>query len=88
MQLVQCQSFFHNEGAALIWLDMGVLVSTIAVALMGVAAWAPVDPLRAVDLHLVDVEVLLLLPLACVMVAYGLGIYVWRRRRLYSMKGR
>jgi hypothetical protein len=67
---------------------MGVLTSSVAVALMGFAAWAPVDPLKAVDLHLVDIEVLLLLPMACVMVAYGLGIYIWRRRRLYSMKGR
>lgn len=33
-------------------------------------------------------QILLLLPLSVVMVAYGMGLYLWRRRRLNSMRHR
>jgi hypothetical protein len=57
VQLVKSQAFFENESAFLMYLHMAILVSSVAIALMGFSAWARVNPLRHPEVQVVSTQV-------------------------------
>lgn len=57
MQLVKSQAFYENESAFLIYLHMAILISSVAIALMGFSAWARVNPLRHPEVQVVSTQV-------------------------------
>jgi hypothetical protein len=86
VQLIECREFFANESMFLGWLHMAVFMANVAVLLLGYSAMAYVNPLKKPTLHIAEIISLLLLPASCVMVAYSMYIYLWRGKRLNSMK--
>lgn len=63
-------------------------MASVAVLLLGYSAMAYVNPLKRPTLHVAEIISLLLLPGSCVMVGYAIRVFVWRGKRLHSMRYR
>lgn len=81
---VEPKTFLANERTFLSWLHMAVTVGSIAAALLGFAGSERARGSHAGDRAsaLVEVIALILLPVAVIMVAYSLTVFVWRSRAI------
>jgi len=87
---VEPKTFLANERTFLSWLHMAVTVGSIAAALLGFAGSE-----RARGSHagarasaLVEIIALILLPVAVLMVAYSLTVFVWRSKAIQKKQAR
>lgn len=78
----------HSEAILLEWLRLAVTMASVAVLLLGYSAIAYVNPLKRPTLHVAEIISLLLLPGSCVIVGYAIRVFVWRGKRLHSMRYR
>lgn len=76
---IEPKTFFANERTFLSWLHMAITVGSISAALLGFAGTATKTKTtgRATD-NLVEIIAMILLPLAVLMCAYALMVYIWR----------
>lgn len=88
MQLLECREFFYSEAIFLDWLRIAITMASVAVLLLGFSAMAYVNPLKRPVLHVAEMISLLLLPASCVVAGYAIRVYVWRSKRLHSMRYR
>jgi hypothetical protein len=63
-------------------------MASVAILLLGYSAMAYVNPLKRPVLHVAELISLLLLPCSCVVAGYAIRQYVWRSKRLHSMRYR
>eukprot|EP00878_Enallax_costatus_P025594 GHUV01027398.1.p2 GENE.GHUV01027398.1~~GHUV01027398.1.p2 ORF type:complete len:122 (+),score=32.25 GHUV01027398.1:537-902(+) len=61
-------------------------MASVAILLLGYSAMAFYNPLKRPALHVAEIISLLLLPSSCVMVGYSIRVYIWRGKRLHSMR--
>lgn len=88
MQLLESREFFYSEGILLDWLRLAITMASVAVLLMGYSSMAFVNPLKRTTLHIAEIICLLMLPCSCIIVGYAIRTYLWRRKRLHSMRHR
>ncbi|WIA35665.1 hypothetical protein OEZ86_004076 [Tetradesmus obliquus] len=88
VQLLECREFFYSEAIFLDWLRVAITMASVAVLLLGFSAMAYVNPLKRPVLHVAEMISLLLLPASCVVAGYAIRVYVWRSKRLHSMRYR
>ena len=84
---IEPKTFLANERTFLSWLHMAVTIGSIAAALLGFAGAEAAKAAKtgAAGAHaarLVEVIALLLLPVAVLMCAYALFVFVWRSRAI------
>ncbi|KAK9825865.1 hypothetical protein WJX81_006134 [Elliptochloris bilobata] len=81
---IEPKTFFANERTFLSWLHMAVTLGSIAAALLGFAGVAQrgEGAGHKVADNLVEVIALILLPVAVLMCAYALTVFVWRSRAI------
>eukprot|EP00891_Asterochloris_glomerata_P008493 jgi/Astpho2/8493/e_gw1.00125.54.1_t len=80
---IEPKTFFANERTFLTWLHMAVTVGTIAAALLGFSGTAgrtEKHPKRSA--HTVEMIALILLPVAILMCAYALVVFIWRAKAI------
>jgi uncharacterized membrane protein YidH (DUF202 family) len=88
VQLLECREFFYSEDIFLDWLRIAITLASVAVLLLGYSTMAYVNPLKRPVLHVAELISLLLLPCSCVVAGYAIRVYVWRSKRLHSMRYR
>jgi SPX domain protein involved in polyphosphate accumulation/uncharacterized membrane protein YidH (DUF202 family) len=83
-QRLEPKTFLASERTFLSWLHMAVTLGAIAAALLAFAATAarPRSPARAASRGLVEFIALLLLPLACLVAAYAVVVFLWRNAQI------
>jgi uncharacterized membrane protein YidH (DUF202 family) len=81
---IEPKTFFANERTFLTWLHMAVTVGTISAALLGFSGTAERSHKSSYQgsEHIVEVIALILLPVAILMCAYALVVYVWRAKAI------
>jgi hypothetical protein len=70
------------------WLNLAITLASVAILLMGYSSMAYVNPLKRPTLHVAEIICLLMLPASCIIVVYAIQSYVWRGKRLHSMRYR
>lgn len=88
VQLLESREFFYSETVFMCWLNLAITLASVAILLMGYSSMAYVNPLKRPTMHIAEIICLLMLPCSCIMVGYAIRSYVWRRRRLHSMRYR
>jgi hypothetical protein len=88
VQLLECREFFHSESIFLDWVRLAITMASTAILLLGYSAMAYYNPLKRPALHMAEIISLLLLPASCIMVGYAIRVYIWRGKRLHSMRHR
>lgn len=88
VQLLESREFFYSEAVFLQWLHLAITIASVAILLMGYSSMAYVNPLKRPTLHTAEIICLLMLPCSCIIVGYAIRTYLWRRRRLHSMRYR
>lgn len=78
----------YSEAVFLHWLNLAITLASVAVLLMGYSSMAYVNPLKRPTMHVAEIICLLMLPCSCIMVGYAIRSYVWRSKRLHSMRYR
>ncbi|KAK9918747.1 hypothetical protein WJX75_006519 [Coccomyxa subellipsoidea] len=80
---IEPKTFFANERTFLSWLHMAVTIGSIAAALLGFVGVADSSKhkAQATD-YLVETIALILLPVAVMMCAYALTVFIWRARAI------
>ncbi|CAL8471696.1 g11238 [Coccomyxa elongata] len=80
---IEPKTFFANERTFLSWLHMAVTIGSIAAALLGFVGVADSSKHKqqATD-YLVETIALILLPVAVLMCAYALTVFIWRARAI------
>ncbi|EIE21857.1 hypothetical protein COCSUDRAFT_47964 [Coccomyxa subellipsoidea C-169] len=80
---IEPKTFFANERTFLSWLHMAVTIGSIAAALLGFVGVADSSKhkAQATD-YLVETIALILLPVAVLMCAYALTVFIWRARAI------
>jgi uncharacterized membrane protein YidH (DUF202 family) len=83
-QRLEPKTFLASERTFLSWLHMAVTLGAIAAALLAFAATAARSrsPARALSRGLVEFIALLLLPLACLIAAYAVVVFLWRNAQI------
>lgn len=88
VHLMESREYLYSEAVFLNWLNLAITLASVAVLLMGYSSMAYVNPLKRPTMHLAEIICLLMLPASCVIVGYAIRSYVWRSRRLHSMRYR
>lgn len=83
-QRLEPKTFLASERTFMSWMHMGVTMSSIAAALLAFAATSRKnkDPMHRLSRDLVEFIALLLLPLACFIVAYATVVFLWRNSQI------
>jgi uncharacterized membrane protein YidH (DUF202 family) len=88
VQLLESREYMYSESVFLHWLNLAITLASVAVLLMGYSSMAYVNPLKRPTMHVAEIICLLMLPCSCLMVGYAIRSYVWRSKRLHSMRYR
>jgi uncharacterized membrane protein YidH (DUF202 family) len=88
VQLLESREYLYSESVFLAWLNVAITLASVAVLLMGYSSMAYVNPLKRPTMHVAELICLCMLPCSCVIVGYAIRTYVWRSRRLHSMRYR
>lgn len=88
VQLLESREYLYSESVFLHWLQLAITVASVAVLLMGYSSMAYVNPLKQPTMHIAEIICVLMLPCSCIMVGYAIRSYVWRSKRLHSMRYR
>jgi uncharacterized membrane protein YidH (DUF202 family) len=79
-QRIEPKTFFANERTFLSWLHMAVTIGSIGAALLGFSGSAPRNPHASTTGvgDTTDIIAMILLPVAVLMCAYALVVFLWR----------
>lgn len=88
VQLLESREYLYSESVFLAWLNVAITLASVAVLLMGYSSMAYVNPLKRPTMHVAELICLCMLPCSCVIVGYAIRTYVWRSKRLHSMRYR
>ncbi|CAD7705264.1 unnamed protein product [Ostreobium quekettii] len=83
---VEPKTFFANERTYLAWLNMAITVGSIAIALLGFGGTASRKQGQLAVVEVVEINALILLPLALLMSCYAMFMFIWRSRRIARLR--
>ncbi|PSC73528.1 ABC transporter C family member 2 isoform A [Micractinium conductrix] len=83
-QRLEPKTFLASERTFLSWMHMAITLGSIAAALLAFAASSKKSksPMHTVSAYMVEIIALVLLPLAVLIVAYSLLVFVWRNSQI------